>query len=130
MELDCKVPNQNLEEASESDRFSTAFVWQTGQPICQLDFFIVLIRDAPVTFSKSLHLATTSRISNQMESNQESIAKFNKQVNMTIGELQTWLDGDVSDIAGTSVGVKSGRKIKISKKNPKKDPNGYDQVRF
>jgi hypothetical protein len=40
---------------------------------------------------------------------------------MTIGEL---------DLAGGRQIMESGRKIKISKKNPKKDPNGYDQVRF
>lgn len=66
-----------------------------------------------------------------VKSDEETITKFNEQVNMTVDELQAWMDSDESDKAGTGVGQESGRKIiEILKKNPNKDPDGYDEVHF
>ena len=57
----------------------------------------------------------------------ETIEKFNEQVNMSVEELQEWLDSDDSKKAGTGVGEESGRKIvEILRKNPNKDPKTYD----
>lgn len=64
-----------------------------------------------------------------VKSDAETIAKFNEQVNMTIDELQAWMDSPESEKAGTGVGQESGRRIiEILKKNPNKDPDGYDEV--
>ena len=61
----------------------------------------------------------------------EVIALFNEQVNMTADELETWLDGPKSRNAGTGVGIESGRRIvEILRKNPDKNPDGYDEVRL
>ncbi len=55
----------------------------------------------------------------------EVIALFNEQVNMTVDELETWLDDPQSREAGTGVGIESGRRIvEILRKNP----DGYDEV--
>ena len=60
----------------------------------------------------------------------EVIALFNEQVNMTAGELETWLDDPQSREAGTGVGIESGRRIvEILRKNPDKKPDGYEEVR-
>lgn len=60
----------------------------------------------------------------------EVIEVFNEQVNMSIEELQAWLDSPESEKAGTGVGHDSGRRIvEILKKNPDKDPKKYDEVR-
>lgn len=59
----------------------------------------------------------------------EVIAEFNLQNNMTVDELQAWLDDPQSKKAGTGVGIESGHKIvEILKKNPNKDPEQYDDV--
>lgn len=59
----------------------------------------------------------------------ETIEKFNEQVNMSVEELETWLDSDTSQQAGTGVGHESGRKIvEILKKNPNRDAKIYDAV--
>ena len=58
---------------------------------------------------------------------------------MTPSELEKWLKSPESessgwskdDGSGESIGHESGRKIiEILKKNPKKDPEGYDQGRL
>jgi hypothetical protein len=60
----------------------------------------------------------------------EVIALFNEQVNMSADELETWLDDPQSCEAGTGVGIESGRRIvEILRKNPEKNPDGYDEVR-
>ena len=60
----------------------------------------------------------------------EVIALFNEQVNMSADELETWLDDPQSRKAGTGVGIESGRRIvEILRKNPEKNPDGYDEVR-
>lgn len=60
----------------------------------------------------------------------EVIALFEEQVNMTADELETWLDNPQSHKAGTGVGIESGRRIvEILRKNPDKNPDGYDEVR-
>ena len=60
----------------------------------------------------------------------EVIALFNEQVNMTADELETWLDDPQSREAGTGVGIESGQRIvEILRKNPDKNPDGYDEVR-
>lgn len=64
------------------------------------------------------------------------IAEFNELVNMTPSELEDWLKTEDSTSSGwskddgscESIGHDSGRKIvEIMKKNPKKDPEGYDE---
>lgn len=66
-----------------------------------------------------------------VKSNEDVIAEFNLQNNMTVDELQAWLDNPQSKQAGTGVGVESGHKIvEILKKNPSKDPELYDEVRY
>ncbi|EGO19136.1 hypothetical protein SERLADRAFT_403443 [Serpula lacrymans var. lacrymans S7.9] len=58
----------------------------------------------------------------------ETIAKFNEQVNMSLDELEPWLESDQSHQAGTGVGLESGHKIvEILKKNPDKDPDEYEE---
>ncbi|KAH7924471.1 hypothetical protein BV22DRAFT_1035065 [Leucogyrophana mollusca] len=65
-----------------------------------------------------------------VKSKEDTITKFNEQVNMTVGELESWLASDKSHKAGTGVGLESGRKIiEILKKNPDKDPDEYEEVR-
>jgi hypothetical protein len=60
----------------------------------------------------------------------EVITLFNEQVNMTADELKTWLDDPQSREAGTGAGIESGRHIvEILRKNPDKNPDGYDEVR-
>jgi hypothetical protein len=64
------------------------------------------------------------------KSDAEVIALFNEQVNMTADELEAWLDDPLSRKAGTGVGLESGRRImEILRKNPDKNPDGYDEVR-
>ncbi|TPX07725.1 uncharacterized protein E0L32_010621 [Thyridium curvatum] len=64
------------------------------------------------------------------------IKEFNELVNMTASELKEWLKGGDStssgwskeDGSGETVGHDSGRRIvKILEKNPKGDPEKYDQ---
>ncbi|KAI0789459.1 hypothetical protein C8Q75DRAFT_718318 [Abortiporus biennis] len=63
-----------------------------------------------------------------VKSREEVIAVFNETVNMTVEELQDWLNNPESKKAGTGVGLESGHKIiEILKKNPTKDPDGYDE---
>ena len=65
-----------------------------------------------------------------MKSKEEVIAQFNEEVNMTMEELEAWLEDPKSEEAGTGVGIESGHKIvEILKKNPAKDPEKYDEVR-
>jgi hypothetical protein len=64
------------------------------------------------------------------KSDEEVIALFNEQVNMTADELEKWLEDPQSRDAGTGVGIESGRRIvEILRKNPTKNPNAYDEVR-
>jgi hypothetical protein len=68
------------------------------------------------------------------------IDEFNEYVNMDVPELQQWLgtEGSTencgikkSDGSGETVGHESGRKIiDILKKNPDRDPDGYDEEDF
>jgi len=62
--------------------------------------------------------------------------EFNDLVNMTAPELKDWLGSEAStgsgwskdDGSGETIGHESGRKIiSILEKNPKKDPQKYDQ---
>ncbi|KAH7915738.1 hypothetical protein BJ138DRAFT_1141177 [Hygrophoropsis aurantiaca] len=63
-----------------------------------------------------------------VKSKEDTIAGFNEQVNMTVGEPEPWLASDKSHEAGTGVGLQSGKKIvEILKKNPDKDPSAYEQ---
>jgi len=64
------------------------------------------------------------------------IEEFNELVNMSPSELDKWLKEEDStssgwskdDGSGETVGHESGRKIiEILKKNPKKDPESYDE---
>ncbi|KAH8094690.1 hypothetical protein BXZ70DRAFT_353789 [Cristinia sonorae] len=62
------------------------------------------------------------------KSNEEVISEFNINTNMSVGELENWLDNPKSKEAGTGVGIESGHKIvEILKKNPEKDPEKYDE---
>ncbi|KAH9830489.1 uncharacterized protein C8Q71DRAFT_786048 [Rhodofomes roseus] len=62
-----------------------------------------------------------------VKSRDDVIAQFNEDVNMSVDELQQWLDDPKSTKAGTGVGIESGHKIiEILKKNPDKDPEKYD----
>lgn len=64
-----------------------------------------------------------------MKPQNEVIQEFNVQNNMTVDELQAWLNNPQSKKAGTGVGIESGNKIvEILKKNPSKDPELYDDV--
>ncbi|EIW87175.1 hypothetical protein CONPUDRAFT_17071, partial [Coniophora puteana RWD-64-598 SS2] len=63
-----------------------------------------------------------------VKSAEEMIEKFNEQVNMTVEELEAWLETNKSHQAGTGVGLESGHKIvAILKKNPTKEPEKYDE---
>ena len=63
-----------------------------------------------------------------VKSTEEIVQKFNGQVNMTVEELEEWLESNKSHQAGTGVGLDSGHKIvAILKKNPTKDPEKYDE---
>lgn len=64
------------------------------------------------------------------------IEEFNELVNMSAKELKDWLGSEEStgsgwskdDGSGETIGHESGRKIvKILEKNPKKDPEQYDE---
>lgn len=69
-------------------------------------------------------------LSKMVKSREDVITGFHEQVNMSIDELQKWLDDPKSRKAGTGVGIESGHKIiKILKKNPDKDPEKYDEVK-
>ncbi|KAI5927887.1 hypothetical protein F4810DRAFT_162003 [Camillea tinctor] len=66
---------------------------------------------------------------------QTVIEEFNDIVNMSASDLEAWLKEDSSQSAGWSkddgsgetIGHESGRKIiQILQKNPKKDPEAYD----
>ncbi|KAI2625322.1 hypothetical protein GGS26DRAFT_197563 [Hypomontagnella submonticulosa] len=68
---------------------------------------------------------------------QTVIEEFNDLVNMSASDLETWLKEGASESAGWSksdgsgetIGHESGRKIiEILKKNPDKDPEGYDEA--
>ncbi|KAI0040022.1 hypothetical protein FA95DRAFT_1503439 [Auriscalpium vulgare] len=62
------------------------------------------------------------------KSDAEVIQLFNQQVNMTADEIEKWLDSPESSKAGTGVGLESGRRIvEILRKNPQKDPGGYEE---
>lgn len=64
-----------------------------------------------------------------MSSDKEVIDQFNINTNMSVDELEKWLDNPQSKKAGTGVGIESGHKIvDILKKNPDKDPEKYDEV--
>ncbi|KAG2122578.1 hypothetical protein DEU56DRAFT_917751 [Suillus clintonianus] len=61
-------------------------------------------------------------------SKEDTITKFNEQINMTPDELEPWLASDKSHQAGTGVGLVSGAKIvDILKKNPDMDPGKYEE---
>ncbi|EED80321.1 predicted protein, partial [Postia placenta Mad-698-R] len=63
-----------------------------------------------------------------VKSREDVITRFHEQVNMSVDELQKWLDDPKSKKAGTGVGIESGHKIiEILKKNPDKDPEKYDE---
>ncbi|EED83738.1 predicted protein, partial [Postia placenta Mad-698-R] len=63
-----------------------------------------------------------------VKSREDVITGFHEQVNMSVDELQKWLDDPKSRKAGTGVGIESGHKIiEILKKNPDKDPEKYDE---
>ncbi|KAM0790879.1 hypothetical protein ACM66B_004719 [Microbotryomycetes sp. NB124-2] len=70
-----------------------------------------------------------------VKSEDQVIEEFNNYVNMTADELEEWLQTEESTGAGwtsdggdESVGHQSGRKIvEILRKNPDKDPEGYDE---
>ncbi|EOD49744.1 putative dna-binding protein [Neofusicoccum parvum UCRNP2] len=64
------------------------------------------------------------------------VEEFNELVNMSAKELKDWLGSEEStgsgwskdDGSGETIGHESGRKIvKILEKNPKKDPEQYDE---
>lgn len=61
--------------------------------------------------------------------NEDVVSEFNINTNMSVDELEKWLDTPQSKEAGTGVGVESGHKIvDILKKNPDKDSEKYDEV--
>ncbi|GJE89692.1 hypothetical protein PsYK624_057980 [Phanerochaete sordida] len=61
------------------------------------------------------------------KSKDDVVREFNLLTNMSVDELQQWLDDPKSKNAGTGVGIESGHKIvEILKKNPDKDPEKYD----
>ncbi|TKA62755.1 hypothetical protein B0A49_10456 [Cryomyces minteri] len=71
-----------------------------------------------------------------VKDNDTVIKEFNELVNMNADELTEWLGSDESagsgwskdDGSGETIGHESGRKIiGILKKNPKKDPQKYEQ---
>jgi len=71
-----------------------------------------------------------------VKDNETVISEFNELVNMSAKELTAWLKEEDSSSAGWSkddgsgetIGHESGRKIiHILEKNPKKDPEKYDQ---
>ncbi|KAI0094996.1 hypothetical protein BDY19DRAFT_915802 [Irpex rosettiformis] len=63
-----------------------------------------------------------------VKSKKDTIAEFNEQVNMSVEELEEWLQDPQSKKAGTGVGIESAAKIiEILKKNPTKDPSKYDE---
>ncbi|KAI0814845.1 hypothetical protein BC629DRAFT_816844 [Irpex lacteus] len=62
-----------------------------------------------------------------VKSKEDTIAEFNEQVNMSVEELEEWLENPQSKKAGTGVGLESAAKIiEILKKNPDKDPEKYE----
>ncbi|KAI0830866.1 hypothetical protein BC628DRAFT_909465 [Trametes gibbosa] len=64
-----------------------------------------------------------------VKSREETIKEFNEEVNMTVEELEKWLEDPKSTKAGTGVGIESGHKIiEILRKNPDKDPEKYDEA--
>ncbi|CZS98847.1 uncharacterized protein RAG0_07408 [Rhynchosporium agropyri] len=71
-----------------------------------------------------------------VKDNETVIKEFNELVNMTAPELEKWLKSEDStgtgwskdDGSGETIGHDSGRKIvEILKKNPERDPEGYDE---
>ncbi|TBU21496.1 hypothetical protein BD311DRAFT_772022 [Dichomitus squalens] len=63
-----------------------------------------------------------------VKSKEDVIAQFNEEVNMTVEELEAWLEDPKSLKAGTGVGIESGHKIiEILRKNPTRDPEKYDE---
>ncbi|KAK4050869.1 hypothetical protein OIV83_003291 [Microbotryomycetes sp. JL201] len=69
-----------------------------------------------------------------VKSEDQVIEEFNDHVNMTADELEEWLETEESQESGwggesgETTGHQSGRKIvEILKKNPSKDPEGYDE---
>lgn len=64
-----------------------------------------------------------------IKSKDEVISEFNILTNMSVDELQDWVENPQSKKAGTGVGLESAHKIMgILKKNPSKDPELYDEV--
>ncbi len=64
-----------------------------------------------------------------VKSKEDTIAEFNEQVNMSVEELEEWLENPQSKKAGTGVGLERAAKIiEILKKNPTKDPEKYEDV--
>ncbi|KAJ3536263.1 hypothetical protein NM688_g6863 [Phlebia brevispora] len=62
-----------------------------------------------------------------VKSKEEIISQFNILTNMSVDELQGWIENPQSKKAGTGVGLESAQKIiGILKKNPSKDPDQYD----
>lgn len=81
------------------------------------------------------HRAFSSSSTKMVKPADEVISEWDELVNMTPQELKDWLGSDESagagwdkdDGSGETIGHESGRKIiKILEKNPKKDPEGYD----
>ncbi|KAF7794858.1 hypothetical protein EIP86_006000 [Pleurotus ostreatoroseus] len=63
-----------------------------------------------------------------VKSKDDVISDFNILTNMSVDELQSWVDNPQSEKAGTGVGLESAHKIiGILKKNPSKDPEQYDE---
>lgn len=64
-----------------------------------------------------------------VKSKEEVVSEFNILTNMSVDELQGWVENPQSKKAGTGVGLESAHKIiGILKKNPSKDPELYDEV--
>jgi hypothetical protein len=66
-----------------------------------------------------------------LTSKEEVIVDFYSKVNMTVEELEAWVNSDESKTAGTpeGVGQESARKvIEILKKNPSKEQEKFDDV--
>ncbi|KAH9885445.1 hypothetical protein C8Q73DRAFT_717886 [Cubamyces lactineus] len=63
-----------------------------------------------------------------VKSREDVIREFNEEVNMSVDELEKWLEDPKSTKAGTGVGIESGHKIiEVLRKNPEKDPEKYDE---
>ena len=101
--------------------------WAGWQPSLSHKARLAVTRLAPAPITPATPFPTSF---GPMKSKEEVIAQFNEEVNMTMEELETWLEDPKSEEAGTGVGIESGHKIvEILKKNPAKDPEKYDEVR-